>query len=462
MTQTIQLPLWLFIVIVVFAMVTALSHFLLPSVRWFFRRRFEKAVARLNTRLTRPIEPFKLARRHDMIQRLVYDPKVTQAIVEHARKEGVPENVAFEQAKRYAREIVPSFSAFAYFGFGIRAARFLANTVYDVRTGLLNETALKNVAPDATVIFVMNHRSNMDYVLVTYLAARASALSYAVGEWARVWPLSVLIKSMGAYFIRRKSRGSLYRGVLQRYVQMATAGGATQAIFPEGGLSLTGRVMPAKLGLLSYVVEAWEESGREVVFVPVAINYDRVLEDRILIAAHKEGGRRFRARISVILFYIMRKGWLRLFGKHMRFGEAAVVFGQPVALSSYAPKPDIDTLGADLMRRIESEMPLSFVPVLARVMLRATAPLDHEALQQAMQKEIRAAKTNVLASRDSIRAISLKAEKHMLLRGLIVETDGLYAMNPDERDLLEFYANSIEHFYNNAAHAPEISARAKS
>lgn len=67
MTQTVQLPLWLFILIVVFAAVTALSHFLLPSVRWFFRRRLERAVERLNKRLTRPIEPFKLARRHDMI-----------------------------------------------------------------------------------------------------------------------------------------------------------------------------------------------------------------------------------------------------------------------------------------------------------------------------------------------------------------------------------------------------------
>ena len=55
MTQTVQLPLWLFILIVVFAAVTALSHFLLPSVRWFFRRRLERAVARLNKRLTRPI-----------------------------------------------------------------------------------------------------------------------------------------------------------------------------------------------------------------------------------------------------------------------------------------------------------------------------------------------------------------------------------------------------------------------
>ena len=80
MTQTIELPVWLFAVILLFAAVTALSHFLLPSVRWFFRRRLEKAVAQLNTRLTRPIEPFKLARRYDMIQRLIYDPEVSREL----------------------------------------------------------------------------------------------------------------------------------------------------------------------------------------------------------------------------------------------------------------------------------------------------------------------------------------------------------------------------------------------
>ncbi len=52
------------------------------------------------------------------------------------------------------------------------------------------DAGLAQVDPDATVVFVMNHRSNMDYgALVTYLAADRSALSYAVREWARVWPL---------------------------------------------------------------------------------------------------------------------------------------------------------------------------------------------------------------------------------------------------------------------------------
>ncbi|VAW01246.1 Acyltransferase family protein associated with ethylmalonyl-CoA pathway, partial [hydrothermal vent metagenome] len=236
MFQTVQLPLWLLILILAFAAVTAASHFFFPSVRWFFRRRMERVVNQLNERLERPIEPFKLLRRQDMIQRLIYDAKVIEAVAEHAQETGVREDVAFQEATRYAREIVPSFSATAYFGFAIRLARWLSQAFYRVRLGYFNEEAINKIDPDATVIFIMNHRSNMDYVLVTYLAAERSALSYAVGEWARVWPLSRLIKSMGAYFIRRKSRNTLYRRVLARYVQMATAAGVAQAVFPEGGL----------------------------------------------------------------------------------------------------------------------------------------------------------------------------------------------------------------------------------
>lgn len=125
--------------------------------------------------------------------------------------------------------------------------------------------------------------------------AERAALSYAVGEWARVWPLQSLIRAMGAYFIRRRSRDGLYRKVLARYVAIATEAGVTQAVFPEGGLSLDGRLQPPKLGILSYIVDGAQNAGRDVVFVPVALNYDRVLEDRVLIEARRKGERRFRA-----------------------------------------------------------------------------------------------------------------------------------------------------------------------
>jgi len=400
MTQTVQLPLWLFVLIVLFAAVTALSHFLLPSVRWFFRRRLERAVTRLNKRLKRPIEPFKLARRYDMIQRLIYDPEVTREIVNYAAKNKVPENVAFQKAESYAREIVPSFSA-----------------VYWTRKSDTNDATFDAIPPEATIVFVMNHRSNMDYVLVTYLAARTSALSYAVGEWARVWPLSWLIKSLGAYFIRRRSRGALYRKVMARYVQMATEGGVTQAIYPEGGLSLT-----------------------------VAINYDRVLEDKVLIAAGQRGDRRFGARITVVVRFILNKLWERLRGRVTRFGYAAVAFGTPL-------------LSAELMQRIEQVMPVPVVPMIAQVLLQ-DAPLgtdDVIARVQALSAGL--PQDNLVIDTPALATEVPVALAQLAQREVIRQADDRWHIAQDDRAVLRFYANSIVHFLPPAS--PSDAAPAK-
>jgi glycerol-3-phosphate O-acyltransferase len=470
MTTTIELPLWLLIVILLFAAVTFASHFLFPSVRWFFRRRLEKVVAKVNEKLERPIEPFKLARRHDMIQRLIYDPEVTRAVAAHAKESGIPENVAFEEARRYAREIVPSFSASAYFGVAIRLAKLLSNALYRVRLGYQDEEALKALDPDATVVFVINHRSNMDYVLVTYLAAERSALSYAVGEWARVWPLSRLIRAMGAYFIRRKSRNELYRCVLARYVGLATNGGVTQAMFPEGGLSLDGALKPAKLGLLKYIADGFQAGDRDVVFVPVALNYDRVLEDRILIAAGDAGERRFRARISVVAGFALKQVWLRLTGRFHRFGYAAVSFGSPLSLAQFSAgkKGDIAApLATELMRRIGKVVPVLPVPLVAHVLQRS-APMNRAELERsvsALLAQLGDAYVHLPRNnRDYAVEVGLR---HLTERRIVIEKDGLFQTPDMQRSALAYYANSIRHLVpkddnKNSADAKEISATAGS
>ena len=451
MTQMVEIPLWLFVLILLFAAVTFASHFLFPSVRWFFRRRLEKAVSRLNERLTRPIEPFKLARRYDMIQRLIYDPEVTREIVSYAKSNNVPENVAFEKARQYAREIVPGFSAFTYFGLGTRMARMLVNSIYEVRTGVGtgSDSVIRQIPKDATIVFIMNHRSNMDYVLVTYLAAPMSALSYAVGEWARFWPLSILIRMMGAYFIRRRSRGALYRKVLARYVQMATAGGVAQGIFPEGGLSLTGRLMPPKLGLLSYLVEGYEHDGRDVVFVPVAINYDRVLEDRVLVAAAKRGDRRFGARITVVTGFILRKFWQALRGRFVRFGTAAVSFGEPLSFQKFGADRPLEELSAVLMERINDAMPVLIVPLVSHHLLKADAPVSQSELEAALTSDAAMFGANMPSySASELSAVIAAALLRMRKHGVIEEAgEQLWQCVAGQESILAYYAASIEHRY---------------
>jgi glycerol-3-phosphate O-acyltransferase len=451
MFQAVELPVWALVLLIGFATVTFASHFLFPSVRWFFRRRLERAVKKLNTRLQRPIEPFKLARRYDMIQRLIYDPEVSRAIVDHAKARGVPENVAFARARGYAREIVPSFSASVYFGLAIRVAKWVSEALYRVRLGHFDDDALAGIDRDATVVFVMNHRSNMDYVLVTWLAAERSALSYAVGEWARVWPLSRLIKAMGAYFIRRRERDDLYRRVLARYVGMATDGGVTQAVFPEGGLSLTGAPQPPKHGLIKYIVEEREPQDRDVVFVPVALNYDRVFEDRLLIAASQTGGRRFPARISVIARFILWQGYLKLRGRYHPHGHAAVSFGAPMSLRAFQadhPAADARGLTRALMARIRAEVPVLPVPLVARALLSADGPLDPAALTAEVGRMIRGlSRAKHYLPQDDPDGATRFGVQMLQARGLIEDRAGSLAIVEGERAILTFYAASIAHLF---------------
>ncbi|MCA0272077.1 MAG: 1-acyl-sn-glycerol-3-phosphate acyltransferase [Proteobacteria bacterium] len=457
MPSTVTLPFWLFLLIIAFAAVAFFSHFLFPSVRWYFRRRMQRVVARLNERLDRPIQPFKLMRRHDMIVRLVHDPKVAESIAAEAAASGEPLSVVQERARRYAREIVPAFSATIYFGFAARAAKWLARLIYRVRVGSFDAAAFTGIDKGATVVFVMNHRSNMDYVLVTHLVAERSALSYAVGEWAQVWPLSRLIRAAGAYFIRRRHSSPLYRRVLSRYVQMATEEGVTQAIFPEGGLSLTGAVGPAKLGILSYIVAGWHPGGRDVVFVPVALAYDRVIEDRVLVAAHLEGTRRFRAPLWSIVKFIGRQLRRALIGRFQKFGSAAVAYGAPVSLSAFvaAPREDaVAELAADLMARIARGVPVLPVPLFCAAMGEDMVAGRDVVLGRAevLAERLRTAGARLDLPEGGVPAAVDYALRLLTLRKVVTEDQGQLTVTESERGLIGFYAAAVrQHLYAGAA-----------
>ncbi len=441
MFNTVEIPVWLLAVAGVLASVAALDRIIGPGVRWFLRRRMERVLVRVNARLERKIEPFKLARRQDMIVRLLYDPKVMEAVAEHAAETGVPGSVAFEEARTYAREIVPGFSATLYFGFATRAAKGLSRMLYRVRVGRV-DAALNHVDPKATVIFVMNHRSNVDYVLVTWLVADRGAISYAVGEWARVWPLSAMIRAMGAYFIRRGSRNALYRRVLARYVQMATAEGTTQAIFPEGGLSLDGRVGPAKMGLLSYIIDGFDPAGRDVVFVPVGLAYDRVLEDRVLVEAAAAGTRRFRMRPLKVAVHGLRLLWNRMRGRFKGFGTAAAGFGAPLSLKAFlAGGGNVEDLGERLMTAIAQVVPVLAVPLVAAALGDGAASRDElRGRVVALVARLEAAGAVLKLPPQGIDRVMAEGLGPLIARGLVSEDLQPVA---GQALVLQFYAESV-------------------
>lgn len=488
----VSVPFWLFVILGILAVIAIFDRIFAPGVRWFFRRRVNDAIDELNNRLDLQIQPFRLTKRQSLIDQLLYDPDIIKAVDLEHQSTGKPRTVIMAAAKRYADEIVPSFSPIAYFGIGTRAAKWLSQLTYRVRLGYSSDDAFKQIPKDASVVFVMNHRSNMDYVLVTYLASNRASLSYAVGEWAQIVFLHSLLRSMGAYFIRRNSQNALYRSVLAAYVRKATKEGVTQAVFPEGGLSRDGTLGEPKLGLLSYMVSGFDtEKGKDIVFIPVGINYDRVLEDRILTAKkEKEAtGRDFRVKFSAIAQFFFHLAKLRLQGKLYRYGHACVSFGEPVSLSAFASKNNIDfsnfaetgdpvvhkarearfmgvqKLGDELLDKIGRVIPVLPVALVATVLLQNEdhwmADLELKSKAFDLMQRIEAAGYHVHIPHGD-RDYTLETGIRMLkLRHILeVNADGLTRANLNEQLLLEYYANSIAHIVQ-AIEKPKARARKK-
>src|SRR5215213_2854727 len=107
MMSQVTLPLWLALIVSALAIWAAVDRVLIPAVRWFMQRRFNRAIEDLNTRLKLRIQPFKLAKRQALIDQLIFDPEVLRAIEDYARANEVSREVAQARAHRYAREIVP-------------------------------------------------------------------------------------------------------------------------------------------------------------------------------------------------------------------------------------------------------------------------------------------------------------------------------------------------------------------
>ena len=470
MTGTVIIPIWLFVLLGVTFILVLINKLLIPSVRWFFRKKLNKTINELNQRFNIKLRPFQLTKRQVLIDRLVHDYQVLEHVQQSSFEDEVPREVMMEKAQIYAREIVPSFNAYIYYRLGFWLAKKLAKLFYRVRVNANQSEELKSVAEDATVVFVMNHRSNMDYILVSFLVAEKIALSYAVGEWARVWPLQGLIKSMGAYFVRRNSRNPLYRKVLERYIDMATREGVCQAVFPEGGLSRDGNLRPPKLGFLDYMLRNYDyRRDRDVIFIPVGINYDRVIEDRTLLLSldpKTEKKSRWFA-IKTTLSFMFNN--LKLARKHRwnRFGFASVNFAESFSIKAYCEKQNlnfqsldtdirfekIEALAQKLMHSVEKAIPAVPLAIISFVLIKNTERgIDDGIISLEKLKTDARELMEKIESNGGKLVVSLKdndgvfqtAIERLALRRLIKIKNEQVELIPNQKDVISYYANSIK------------------
>jgi glycerol-3-phosphate O-acyltransferase len=468
MESTITIPFWLFVLITVFAAVMVLDRFLMPGMRWFLRRRVNRVIDEINTRLDVEIRPLQITQRRALIDRLVFDEKVLEAVKQTALEKGMPTSVAQDKARKYANEIVPAFNAYMYFRIGYWISKKLARLMYRMRVGFFDNNELSKVDPDSAVVFVMNHRSNMDYVLVSFLVAEKTALSYAVGEWARLWPLQTLIKSMGAFFVRRNSANPLYRRVLERYVNMSTRAGVCQAVFLEGGLSKDGALRKPRLGFLDYMLRDYHsDTDRDITFIPVGINYDRVIEDRSLVRKLDDEAEKrskwfvFKTTVKFLSKTLLLSRKMRL----RRFGYASVNFGSPVSAKAYCEQNNVEfiqleqesrfehvaVLADRLMREIKEAVPITPVALMSEIILvnkhawKSELELKAQALKR--MEVLKQVGAPIRISSNTTESVFDGALIIIEGRGWLDMQDNLCKAREDSIVMLEYYANSIAHWH---------------
>ena len=447
-------------------------------VVWWLLRRCEARLAASQAHSLRfPMSPMVFLSRRIVIEGLVQDREVRAAIEERAAETGVSVAELEKRVRRQANEMVPAFKAVFYFWIGYWLARTLLLTMYRVRMVRDSREEYARIGRDATVVLFMNHRSNIDVLLVNYLLAPHSALAHAAGEWARLWPLHHLVRFAGNYVVDRDSNDPLYRLLLKRYVQMAVTHGIHLAIFPEGSLSRDGRLRPMSFGLLNYAASAsWPGFERDVVFIPVAFNYDRIPEQRQLVLNEKRGfGDRGPLYVALgSLKFAARFLRLPFTKREDRFGWACASFGEPISLKAWqrargielrtmptaSRREHIDALGRQLIRDVSG-----LVPVLP-VHIVATALLDETAATRSVDwLEERAQQLRLALDAAGVPLFDYDMPSpgnfHEGLR--VLEQTGAVAVSADrtvtivegQEVFVRFYANSIAHYLKPGREATE-------
>lgn len=444
----------------------------LLGLRWLGRATLDRAARRAVLRFRSRVDRFKLTKKHTIVAALLEDEAIGRAVAEHAREHHATPDEAWRRVRRYLDEIIPFFNILAYYRLGYTASRMVLNFFYKVSVESERPDPFGGLPRDSIIIYLMNHRSNADYVLVAYALAGDVSISYAVGEWARAFPLEYIFKSFGSYFIRRRYREPLYHVVLERYVQLITRHGVTQGIFPEGGLTRDGTLRPAKIGLLDYALGvARDPALRARLYVmPVALNYDRVIEDRTLLRElAARDGRPHTSRLQQLGEVARYVGWNLgriVSGRWKRYGRAAVMVGSPIPVGAWIDQLEHDGVPLfdlerherlayvqrfcdGVMERIGALVPVT--PVALACAAIQTFSADFISRQQLLSRmqELRdvlpEVNTRVLQAERGIDEVFDRAYRMLRMRKVVARQGGGYLVLSRGRPLISYYANGIAH-----------------
>ena len=198
---------------------------------------------------------------------------------------------------------------------------------------IVNEDMLakmKERAKDGPLILVPCHKSHIDYLILSYMLLKYEmpAPYIAAGKNLSFWPMGLIFRSSGAFFVRRSFKGAvLYAKIFSEYIYKLLEEGCNIELFIEGGRSRTGKLLRPQLGLLSIIINAYKNGAcNDLNIVPIFVGYDRVVEENAYLNEVEGGKKEPESFIQIIKA-----------GKFLKkiYGKIYIHFDEPISLNEF-------------------------------------------------------------------------------------------------------------------------------
>ncbi|PSU49777.1 glycerol-3-phosphate 1-O-acyltransferase [Photobacterium frigidiphilum] len=409
----------------------------------------------------------RLPDRQALFKRLLASKAIEKVVREEAESRDVPVEKVRKEAIDMMEEIAANFS----YSLIKNAERFLGwlwNKLYQ-GLNIHNAQRVRKLAQDGhEIVYVPCHRSHMDYLLLSYVLYKEGLVPphIAAGINLNFFPAGPIFRRGGGFFIRRSFKGNrLYSTVFREYLAELFAKGYSVEYFSEGGRSRTGRLLPAKTGMLSMTIQAMLRGlNRPVTLVPVYIGYEHVMEVATY-AKELQGKRKEKENLGQIL---------RTLRKLRNFGQGYVNFGEPIPLNQYLNdnvptwhddidpiepqkpswlNPVVNDLAVKMMTHINDAAATNALTLCALALLSSRQrALSREELEQQIDSYLQILRNASYSSQCTMPDEDAKTlvEHALEMDKFIVERDGLgevISLDRQQSILMTYYRNNIIHLF---------------
>lgn len=411
-----------------------------------------------------------LKSKEGLIGMVLSDEKMKKFIADYAGKSKKDKAVVEKEARRYLYEIASDYKE-TFIEIWVKVLTWLWNTVYDgVSIDHEGMTKLRNVSKKMPFIIIPCHRSHIDYLLLSYVFFKSNIQMpfIAAGSNLSFFPMGYIFRKSGAFFLRRTFKGNqVYAEVLSKYIAILLQEGLPLEFFIEGGRSRTGKMVIPKYGLLSMIIQAYQDKYCDnFAAIPVYIGYDRVIEEKSYLD-ELSGATKAKENAAQI---IKSGGILR-----KRYGQVYINIGEPMIMKSYleSQEKQIEQMTVDerqsLYRKIgyEIELEINNVSVVTPFSLVSSGLLSqdrrgishdeltdilNEYYEYLITRNVKFAATFAHRERAIIDALNIFTESEIISRIEAEEEEEemrevIYTLDDQKRLNLEYYKNTILHFF---------------